>query len=407
MTQPLSDLRIVELSAFVAAPLGGMTLAQLGAEVIRIDPIGGGLDFRRWPLAASGRSLYWAGLNKGKRSVALALNTSEGQALAQALITAPGAGGGILSTNLPEQGWNATATLRQQRADLIAMRLVGNPDGSGAVDYTINPASGFPLITGAGDVPVNHVLPAWDLTAGLYLATGLLAAERRRSRTGEGAEVRLALADVMLATLGNLGYLADFEVNGTERKAVGNALYGAFGADFPTADGRRVMVVALSPSQWRNLGATTGLTEAIAALGAELELDFSQEGPRFQAQAPLCALLAPWFAARSFSEVSGALDAGRVLWGPYQDIRQLMSEDRRCSTDNPMFQRQHHPGLGPLLTPGSPLAFGDGSRAALEPAPLLGQHTDQVLREIVGCSEHDLRRLHHHNIVAGPEEADA
>jgi len=90
MSRLLEDLRIVELSAFVAAPLGGMTLAQLGAEVIRIDPIGGGIDFRRWPVAANGMSLYWAGLNKEKRSVALALDRPEGRELARAIITAPG-----------------------------------------------------------------------------------------------------------------------------------------------------------------------------------------------------------------------------------------------------------------------------------------------------------------------------
>ena len=101
MNRLLQDLRIVEFSAFVAAPLGGMTMAQFGAEVIRIDPIGGAIDYNRWPVADSGASLYWAGLNKAKRSVALALNKPEGRELAQAIATAPGAGGGIVLTNLP------------------------------------------------------------------------------------------------------------------------------------------------------------------------------------------------------------------------------------------------------------------------------------------------------------------
>ena len=75
----LADLSVVEVSAFVAAPVGGMTLAQMGAEVIRIDPIGGNIDHGRWPLAPNGNSLYWASLNKGKKSVCLALNTPEGR----------------------------------------------------------------------------------------------------------------------------------------------------------------------------------------------------------------------------------------------------------------------------------------------------------------------------------------
>ncbi len=101
MNQLLADLRIVEFSAFVAAPLGGMTMAQLGAEVIRIDPLGGAIDYARWPVTDSGASLYWAGLNKAKRSVAIALDKPEGRELARAIATAPGPGAGIVLTNLP------------------------------------------------------------------------------------------------------------------------------------------------------------------------------------------------------------------------------------------------------------------------------------------------------------------
>jgi 2-methylfumaryl-CoA isomerase len=93
MMGPLSGLRVVEVSAFIAAPLGGLTLAQPGAEVIRIDPIGGNIDYRRWLLAPGGASLYWSGLNKAKRSVALTLNKPEGQEIARALICAPGEDG--------------------------------------------------------------------------------------------------------------------------------------------------------------------------------------------------------------------------------------------------------------------------------------------------------------------------
>ena len=131
------------------------------------------------------------------------------------------------------------------------LRLTGNADGSGAVDYTVNCASGFPTATGRDETPVNHVLPAWDIAAGLYLSTGLLAAERQRRRDGQGREVTLALADVMLASVGNLGYLADVQVNGHVRPPLGNDLYGALGRDFATRDGRRLMIVAISNRQWR------------------------------------------------------------------------------------------------------------------------------------------------------------
>ncbi|OYD81154.1 CoA transferase [Azospirillum brasilense] len=401
MSSLLSDLRVVEVSAFIAAPLGGMTLAQLGAEVIRIDPIGGNIDYRRWPVAPNGTSLYWTALNKAKRSVTLALDRPEGREIAQAIITASGENAGFLLTNLPASGWMGYEALSARRDDLIMLRLTGNPDGSAAVDYTVNCASGFPMATGRGGEPVNHVLPAWDVAAGLYLATGLLAAERHRRRTGRGQEVTVALADVMLATVGNLGYLADVRVNGAVRPPMGNDLYGAYGRDFATADGRRAMVVAISNRQWKALGKATGLTERLAMIGPLMDVDMNDEGGRFVARDAISAVLAPWFAARTLSEVESAFAGAGVLWGPYRDFGQLVAEDARCSTANPLFREVEQPEVGPLLVPGSPLGFpGLGERSDHRPAPVLGQDTDAVLAGLLGLPSAEIGRLHDAGIVA-------
>ena len=158
---PLTGLKIVEISAFVAAPLGSMTLAQLGADVIRIDPIGGNIDANRWPISDDGTSIYWASLNKGKRSVTLDLKSEEGQKIATDLI----AEAGTLVTNLPARGWLSYENLSQHREDLVMLRLNGSHDGKPAVDYTINAASGFPIITGDDERPVNNAIPAWDVIA--------------------------------------------------------------------------------------------------------------------------------------------------------------------------------------------------------------------------------------------------
>ncbi|MEM9056577.1 MAG: CoA transferase, partial [Pseudomonadota bacterium] len=145
----LSGLRVVEGSAFVAAPLGGMTLAQLGADVIRFDPIGGGLDYGRWPLAADEKtSLFWAGLNKGKRSIAVDFRNPRGRELLTALITAPGDDAGLFSTNFPARGWLDYESLKAKREDLIMINLVGRRDGGSEVDYTVNPQTGLPFLTG-------------------------------------------------------------------------------------------------------------------------------------------------------------------------------------------------------------------------------------------------------------------
>ncbi len=403
MNRLLQDLRIVEISAFVAAPLGGMTMAQMGAEVIRIDPIGGGIDFARWPVTRGGASLYWAGLNKAKRSLALALDKPEGRAIARAIITAPGVGGGIFLTNLPASRGLDFTTLQAVREDLVMLRLVGNRDGSAAVDYTVNAASGFPLVTGHGDAPINHVLPAWDIAAGLYLATGLLAAERQRSRTGKGQEIVAALADVMLATVGNLGYIADVEINGTARPAIGNDLYGSFGRDFATADGRRVMIIALTRRQWRAIGEVTGLADQLAMIGPMMDVDLDTEAGRYEARDAIGAVLARWCASRSLDAIRRAFDGTGVLWGHFQDFAELVTRDPRCSTANPLFSAVEQPGIGRYLTPGLPLEFSAEPRLPPRPAPLLGEHTDAVLSEILGLSSAEIGRLHDERVVAGPD----
>jgi 2-methylfumaryl-CoA isomerase len=380
-----------------------MTMAQMGAEVIRIDPIGGGIDFRRWPVAPNGMSLYWAGLNKEKRSVALALDRPEGREIARAIIAAPGPGGGIVLTNLPPLRGLDFAGLKAARQDLIMLRLVGNRDGSTAVDYTVNAASGFPLVTGPGGSPVNHVLPAWDIAAGLYLATGLLAAERQRARTGAGQEVVAALADVMLATVGNLGYVGDVHVNGRARPALGNDLYGSFGRDFATADGRRVMIVALTIRQWRALGRATELAERLQMIGPMMDVDLDTEEGRYAARDAIAALIGRWCGERSLDEIRAAFAGTGVLWGGFQDFVQLVRDDPRCSAANPLFAEVEQPGVGRYPMPGLPLDFAGALLRPRRPAPVLGEHTDRVLAELLGLSSAEIGRLHVAGIAAGPD----
>lgn len=133
-------------------------------------------------------SLFWAGLNKGKRSIAVDFRQPQGQELLTRLICAPGENAGLFSTNFPARGWLSYEALQAHRPDLIMLNLLGRRDGGSEVDYTVNPQLGLPFMTGpmSSPEPVNHVLPAWDFIAGQMIALGLLAAERHRRLTGEG-----------------------------------------------------------------------------------------------------------------------------------------------------------------------------------------------------------------------------
>ncbi len=380
---PLHGLRIVEFSAFVAAPSAGLALAQLGADVIRVDPPGGNIDARRAPLNGQGRSLYWANLNRGKRSVELDLRSSAGRAAMQQLICAAPAGPAVFLTNLAVDGELSYGALSLLRPDLIMVQLSGSPDGSAAVDYTVNCAAGFPGITGSGrDGPVNHVLPAWDLLAGATLVQAVLVAERHWRATGQGQHVKLALSDVAMAAAANLGYLADVQINGTRRRADGNFLYGAYGDSFATADGRHAMVVAITDKQWAALLRATGLQAGLDAAAAALGHRLDSETARYEARELISTALRPWFAARTLAEVAAAFGDRAILWGPYRDFAQMLADDPRCSPANPMFAHTEHPGFGGWLTSRTPLLFGAVPTLAPGVAPTLGEHTHTVLAQL-------------------------
>ncbi len=404
MVKILEGMRIVEGSAFVAAPLAGMTLAQMGAEVIRFDRIKGGLDYDRWPVTESGRSLFWAGLNKGKRSIAVDMSTPQGQEVLTRLICAPGEQNGIFLTNLRVRGWMSYEGLKEHREDLIMMSVKGDRHGGPQVDYTVNPAVGFPMATGpeGSDEPVGHVLPAWDCITGQQAALGILAAERHRRLTGKGQLVELALKDMALAMLGNLGIIGEVMVNGDDRPKMGNALFGAYAQDFLCKDGARVMVVALTSRQWRNLKAATGTEAAMAELASRIGNDLEHEAARFEHRHAITEVLTPFFASRPISEVAAALDKAGVTWSEYRTFKQAVENDPDLSTDNPMFSMLHHPGVGSFLTPGNPIAFSGTDRVEPRRAPSLGENTEEILCEI-GYTGTDIARLHDDGIVAGPK----
>jgi 2-methylfumaryl-CoA isomerase len=386
---PLSGLTVVEVSSFVAAPLCGMTLGQLGAQVIRVDPIGGASDVHRWPLAEAGASIYWTGLNKGKRSATVDLRAEEGQELVQRLIVE---GDGVVVTNAAGLPWLSFDALCARRPDLIHVQLLGRGDGSTGVDYTVNAGIGYPLVTGPADHggPINHVLPAWDVCCGLYAALAVVSAVHRRERAGVGARISLALEDVALATAGNLGLLTEPQVNGTQRERLGNAIYGQYGQDFTSRDGVAFMVVTLTRRHFRDLVGVTGTGAAVSALAEALGVDFGSEGDRYRYRDALSGLFAPWFSDHTADEITAALSGTTVLFERYRSFADVAAGPKVRA--NPLFSPLHQPGVGEYFAPGMPAAF-DGAHAAGAPAPALGEDTADVLAERLGLAAADIARL--------------
>lgn len=388
----LKGISLVEVSSFVASPTVGLYMAQFGADVIRVDQIGGGQDFRRWPVTANDDSLSWENLNRAKRSLALDFGKPEARELLVELVRKVS----NLVTNLPAAGFLAHDKLADGHEDLITVRVMGWPDGSVALDYTANAAVGYTALTGPVEDPrpVNHVLPAWDLLTGAYGAFALLAAIRRRDQTGKGGEVRLPLTDVAIGSAANLGRVAEVLYSGKDRERLGNAVFGTIGRDFVTRDGARLMIVAINERQWQGLVKVLDLAETIAAIEAAAGVSFADnDGARFTHRAPIFAAIEGRVAAMNEADVVAKLGAVGVVAAPYRTMVEAV-RDPRLVTENPIFSPSAdnpsgfaYPAAGAFATlPGS-------ERLPAAAAPRNGQHSEQVLAEVMGLSSGEIARL--------------
>ena len=385
----LSGLSIIEASSFVASPTAGLYCAQMGAEVIRVDHKVGGLDYDRYMLTKEGRSLSWENLNRAKKSVALDLRSGEGRELLVEL----SAKTGNLITNLPERSFLSHGAIAARRPDLVSLRIMGWHDGRQAMDFTVNAASGYPLMCGPEDwdpataPPVNQVLPAWDFVTGAYCAFALLAGLRHRDASGEGSEIRVPLGDVAIGTMANSGAMAEMLYRGGDRERLGNAIWGAFGRDFRSRDGVRFMVAALTAKQWDGLVAAFDLADEIAELENELNVRFADgDRPRFEHRHRLFELFGTRSQTYDWHALSDRLTQHGTTFERYRTMHEA-ANDAELVTENPLF--------GP--SPANPSGFEYPATRSFaniptldaglpRAAPYLGQHTEEVLADRLGLA---------------------
>ena len=402
MNNILSGLRVIESSAFVAVPMAGMTLSQMGAEVIRFDRLEGGLDARRMPYSPSGHSLFWSGMNKGKKSIAVDMKSPKGKELISNLVTAPGKDAGLFLTNLKVRGWLDYETLSKVRSDIIIVTLTGDRHGRPQVDYTVNPALGIPDITGheGSADPVANAIPAWDMIAGNMCVSSLLAAERYRLRHGVGQDVEIALKDVAAAAIGNLGMIADATLNSDDRTKAGNALYGAYGKDFLCADGNRVMIIGLTNRQWSGIVKATDTTEQFKKLEKENHINLQDESIRWHWRNAITEIIEPWFKIRAVEEFADDFDKTGLTWSVFRSVKEALNVDPDLTEDNPLFKKILQPDAGEFLVPKHPANFSKVENSDATPAPALGEHTEEVLGDVLNLSDLEIANLFDDGVVA-------
>jgi crotonobetainyl-CoA:carnitine CoA-transferase CaiB-like acyl-CoA transferase len=388
---PLAGVRIVDLSRVLAGPYATMTLADLGADVVKIEHPAGGDETRTWgPPFAGGESAYFLSVNRGKRSVALDLKDPEGRELALELC----ARADVVIENFRPGGAGRLGldydAVRTRRPDVVYCTISGfgarEPRDRAGYDFTVQAESGLMAITGEPDgEPMKVGVAIVDVLAGLNAATAILASLRRRDRTGEGDLVEVSLLDSAFAALVNVG--ANALLTGAEPPRYGNTHPSIVPYQpFRAADGWIAVAAA-------NDGLYARLCEAIERPDLVADDRYATNEARVLNRAPLIAELQAVFAARSTDDWERLLLAAGVPAGKIRGVEEAL----RASPART--RRVDHPAAGPIELVGPPFELNSAALASSAPPPLLGQHTDEVLREL-GVDDERLASLEERGVIA-------
>jgi crotonobetainyl-CoA:carnitine CoA-transferase CaiB-like acyl-CoA transferase len=382
---PLSHLRVLDLGRIMAAPWATQVLADLGADVIKIERPGAGDDTRGWgpPFltdrdgSTTRESGYFLAVNRGKRSVTIDITRPEGQAVVRRIAeTADIVVENFKAGALQRYGLDA-ASLRALKPSLICCSVTGfGQDGprrdQAAYDFMIQAMGGLMSVTGEADgAPQKVGVPIVDLMTGMYAATAILAAVAHRDRTGSGETIDLAMLDVQSAFLANQAM--NFLVGGKVPHRAGNRHPNIQPQDvFPCADGHIVLAVG-------NDGQFARLCEAIGQAGWAADPRFARNADRVRNEAALTPLLAGRFADFTRAALTALLDAAGVPCGPINTVPDVFQDPQ--VKHRAMLRRLAHPhGEVPQVV--SPIRLQECPLSFDRPPPLLGQHTAEVLREL-------------------------
>jgi crotonobetainyl-CoA:carnitine CoA-transferase CaiB-like acyl-CoA transferase len=390
----LEGLRVVDLTRILSGPFCSMFLADMGAEVIKVEDPREGDPVRQQGEGRNGYSLYFATFNRNKRSITLDLRSEEGKEILRDLIRRADVVVNNYRPGVMDRMGFGQEALRALKPDIVSCHVTGfGLDGPyrdrPSFDFIAQAMSGFMSVNGEeGGPPMRAAPPVSDLVAGAYAAMGILAALVRRSRTGKGEEVAVALTDSMTSMLAFLA--TNFFATGRQPLRTGNdhALAAPYGL-FEAADGQ----IAVAPS---NDNYYFKLMDALELAHLRDHPDFETNAHRFEQRAAINAQInsrtrggtvAHWIQKLN----AAGVPCGRVLsLGEVFDDPQTRHQQMRITID--------HPQHGPLDVLGFPIKFSDEPCRVHRPPPVLGADTEAVLAEL-GRDAATIARLRAQDII--------
>ena len=387
---PLEGLRILSVSQFGAGPFGTQMLADLGADVVKIEDPGVGGDSARYvpPFQGEGDSPYFQSFNRGKRSLALNLRHPDGQSVFRDLVRVSDAVFNNARGDLPEKLGLTYEQLRDVNPRVVCCSLTGygrtGPRAAEpAFDYLVQGYAGYMSVTGEPDGPPGKCgVSVIDFAGGYAAMAGLMVGLFDAQRIGVGRDVDISLLDTAVSML---SYFAIWTLNRDwtaerTRDSAHQTLVPA--QNFPTRDGW-IVIFCNKEKFWRDLVETLGAPEL-----AE-DPRFGSFADRFRHREALLPLLRERFATRTTADWLDRL-RGRVPCAPVNDVRQALADPQVLARD--MIVEVEHPQFGTLREVRSPVRT-EGEIRDPRRAPRLGEHTDDVLREVLGYGEGTIARL--------------
>lgn len=393
MLGPLNGARILDLSHMLAGPFGSMMMGDLGAEIIKIEPPEGDPMRAMGPHFFKTESAYFICANRNKQSVTLDLRTERGRAIFLDLVRVCDVVYENFRPGVVQKLKIDYATLKPVNPRVICCSISGFGQNGPyrdrpAFDIALQALSGAMSITGNGDEPARMGIPMGDLAGGMYAAFAVAAALYQREKTGEGCFIDIGLLDslVSLLTYNAQYYFHDGVVPGpqsTEHLSV--VPYGSF----ETKDGHLV-VAAFTEKFWQGLCRALDLTPLI------VDLRFAQNDARRVNKEELNPILAAAFLTRTTDEWMARLEREGVPSGPINALDRVFSDPQIAERE--MKVDVDHPTIGQLPMVGAPVKV-PGATQKLAPPPLLGEHTEQVLNELLGFSPAEIARLREEKVV--------
>jgi formyl-CoA transferase len=393
---PLENIRVLDLSRILAGPYCTMMLGDLGAEVIKVERPGTGDDTRQWgPPFAAGQSAYYLCCNRNKKGITLNLKEPRGREIAARLAEKSDV---LVENFLPGtlDAWGLSyEALARRNPRLIYCSITGfgqtgpRRDEPG-YDIMIQALAGAMSITGESDGPPMKLgVAISDITAGIFALSSILAALYARERTGKGERIDTALFDATIAWLANVG--SNYLVSGVVPQRQGTAHpnivpYQAFQA----ADESLIIAVG-NDSQFVKFCAVLGHPE----LGADPR--FVTNPLRVQNRRALLPLIETEIARRPAAEWLKKLDEAGIPCAPVNTIDRVFADPQTAARE--MLIDVPHPTIGSLKMAGTPLKLASLAPAPRQPPPLLGEHTDQILADMLNFSADKLRQLHASGVI--------